>query len=428
MARPYGIFAASITSTSGPSSASNSGGANRSATTTSARASKRRPRTVIRSGSPGPPPTRATPAAAGSAVSARHARLKTFDDGGADCCRTTVIAARQNSDAHTVVLGAGGSDGGAVLRVVGAHAEDVATLRFGDDRRIGFRLVGRGDGVPRTFEVAVGVRTLFDRDLTGSGHTFDGWSERATDDVNAGTRGDQQSESALSHSAATEHDHASIGQVEADQVVGPRLRWTRSLALRFRCQNWSSWRELYGPRPRSLHPWQSWPAQVGRPRTRGSQPLPRRLPFRRRSRREAMVTELELAQVRPGRNSQSGRSVRGPLSEEPKTQLLPPQWRVPRSSLAPAGTAFTAATMFFAVTLVVNPHAYTEVIPRAASTNFAIDSGCPNRMSVQIRRVDATANKPFADTAAVPGPPPPRTSANRPRPPRRETFGGTRDR
>ena len=133
-----------------------------------------------------------------------HARLKTFDDGGADCCRTTVIAARQNSDAHTVVLGAGGSDGGAVLRVVGAHAEDVATLRFGDDRRIGFRLVGRGDGVPRTFEVAVGVRTLFDRDLTGSGHTFDGWSERATDDVNAGTRGDQQSESALSHSAATE--------------------------------------------------------------------------------------------------------------------------------------------------------------------------------------------------------------------------------
>ena len=32
-------------------------------------------------------------------------------------------------------------------------------------------------------------------------------------------------------------------------------------------------------------------------------------------------------------------------------------------------------------------------------------------MSVQIRRVDATANKPFADTAAVPGPPPPRTSA-----------------
>ncbi len=61
MKRPYGILAASMTSTCGGSSSSRSRGPSRSAMTTSASASSRRPRTVIRSGSPGPPPTRATP-------------------------------------------------------------------------------------------------------------------------------------------------------------------------------------------------------------------------------------------------------------------------------------------------------------------------------------------------------------------------------
>ncbi len=214
IARPYGILAASMTSTCGGSSASSSCGASRSATTTSALASSRLPRTVISSGSPGPPPTSATPPCRTPGASAvMTPLLQRLVDGRPDRGRPAVLAACQHPDRQAFVLERGGRDGGALAGHVGAHTEDVPALGTGDDGGVHVRIVGGRDRIPRAVEVFVAELPERQRD---SRHAFDGRGRAAGDDVHVGAVGDQQRQAALRDCAPADDHDLLAGQAQAD--------------------------------------------------------------------------------------------------------------------------------------------------------------------------------------------------------------------
>ena len=216
IARPYGILAASMTSTCGGSSASSSCGASRSATTTSAWASRRLPRTVISSGSPGPPPTSATPPCTTPGRLGRdEALLQRLVDGRPDRRRPAVLAAGQHPDRQPFVLERGGCDGGALAGHVGAHAEDVQALGLGDDGGVDVRVVGGRDRIPGAVEVSVAKLPERQGD---SRHALDGRGGAAGDDVHVGTVGDQQRQAALRDGTAADDDDLLAGQAQADEV------------------------------------------------------------------------------------------------------------------------------------------------------------------------------------------------------------------
>ncbi len=178
MNRPYGIFAASITSTWGGSSASRSRGPSRSAMTTSASASRRRPRTVMRSGSPGPPPTRATPAVRvrwWGRRGCRRAVPRPRRRGWRRCAG--VASARvggEHRDGDALAVAGRRGPGGGLVGVVGADAPDAVVLRLGGGRRVRVGVAGGDQGVPGVGEVALGVRAAVPGELAGVRHGLHG--------------------------------------------------------------------------------------------------------------------------------------------------------------------------------------------------------------------------------------------------------------
>ncbi len=179
MKRPYGIFAASMTSTCGGSSASRSRGPSRSAMTTSASASRRRPRTVIRSGSPGPAADEGDPGGAGALVrsdegavaQALHDRVA---DGGGVAGVAVARARGEYGDGDALAVPGRGGPGSGLVGVVGPDAPDTVALGLGGGGGVGVGVAGGDQGVPGVREVAVRVRALLPGDLTRVRHGLDG--------------------------------------------------------------------------------------------------------------------------------------------------------------------------------------------------------------------------------------------------------------
>ena len=126
-----------------------------------------------------------------------------------------MFAACEHADRKALVFERRGRDRRTVAGDVGAHTEDPAPVRFGDDRLVDVRIVGCGDGIPRAVEVAVAEFAQLQRDAV---HRLDGRCRGAGDDVHVGSVGEQERKSALCDGAPTDDDDPSAVQAQADEV------------------------------------------------------------------------------------------------------------------------------------------------------------------------------------------------------------------
>ena len=117
-----------------------------------------------------------------------HAALQRLMDGRPDGRRPPVVAAGQHTDRQTLVLEGRRRDGGALAGHVGAHAEDLAPLGFGDDRGVHRRIVGRRDRIPGAVEISVTKLPDFQGD---SAHRLDRRGGTAGDDMHIRAVGHQ---------------------------------------------------------------------------------------------------------------------------------------------------------------------------------------------------------------------------------------------
>ena len=139
---------------------------------------------------------------AGASADERHSAVRGVGGSGRDDallqglakCRSDrrgapVLTACEYADGQALVLERCGGDSRAVAGDVGPHAEDATAIGLGDDGLVDVAIVGGGDRVPGSVEVAGAEVAQREGDsLEG----FDSRGRRPGDDVDVGSIGEQQ--------------------------------------------------------------------------------------------------------------------------------------------------------------------------------------------------------------------------------------------
>lgn len=225
MNRPYGIFAASITSTCGGSSSSRSRGPSRSAMTTSASARRQPAADRDQVGVAGAAAHQGDAGGAGAVVrGGEGAVAQPLHDRVADGGGVPGVAALrgggEDGDGDALTAAGGRRPGGGRLRVVAPDAPGAGALGLGGRGVVGGGVGRRDEGVPGVGEVAVLVPAALPADLTGVGHRLDGGGRGRGDQGDVGSGRDEGGQPPLRDLATADDDDAAPVQAQSDGVGG----------------------------------------------------------------------------------------------------------------------------------------------------------------------------------------------------------------